>query len=51
MKESNMMKFVTSFIYILFGLALMLWPQTGENIICTMLAGCVIVFGVLKLAG
>ena len=51
MKESNMMKFVTSFIYILFGLALMLWPQTVENIICTMLAVCVIVFGVLKLIG
>ena len=51
MKESNMMKFVTSFIYILFGLALMLWPQTVENIICTMLAVRVIVFGVLKLIG
>ena len=49
MKESGMMKFVTSFMYILFGLALMLWPLQVENVICTILAVCVIVFGVLKL--
>lgn len=49
MKESGMMKFVTSFMYILFGLALMLWPRQVENVICTILAVCVIVFGVLKL--
>ena len=41
MKESGIMKFVTSFIYILFGLALMLWPQKIENVICTILALCV----------
>ncbi len=51
MKESGIMKFVTSFIYILFGLALMLWPQKIENVICTILALCVIALGVLKLIG
>ncbi len=51
MKETGTMKFVTSFIYILFGLALMLWPQKIENVICTVLALCVIALGVLKLIG
>lgn len=51
MKESGIMKFVTSFIYILFGLALMLWPQRVENVICTILAVCVIILGILKLIG
>ena len=42
-------KFVSSLIYILFGLALMIWPSKVENVICTVLALCVIAMGVLKL--
>lgn len=42
-------KFVSSLIYILFGLALMIWPSKVENVICTILALCVIAMGVLKL--
>ncbi len=45
------MKFVTSFVYILFGLALMAWPQRVEDAICTILAVCVIVLGIAKLIG
>lgn len=45
------MKFVTSFVYILFGLALMAWPQRVEDAICTILAVCVIILGIAKLIG
>lgn len=51
MKNSGIMKFVTSFVYILFGLALMAWPQRVEDAICTILAVCVIVLGIAKLIG
>ena len=45
MKNSGASKFITSFIYILFGLALMVWPQRVESVICTILAVCVIILG------
>lgn len=51
MKKVNAMKFVTSLIYVLFGLALMLWPQRVEDMICTILALCVMVLGISKLIG
>ena len=51
MKNSGTSKFVTSFIYILFGLALMVWPQKVESVICTVLAVCVIILGAAKLIG
>ena len=51
MKNSGASKFITSFIYILFGLALMVWPQRVESVICTILAVCVIILGAAKLVG
>ena len=51
MKNSGASKFITSFIYILFGLALMVWPQRVESVICTILAVCVIILGIAKLIG
>lgn len=51
MKNSGAAKFITSFIYILFGLALMVWPQKVESVICTILAVCVIILGAAKLVG
>lgn len=51
MKNSGIMKFTTSLIYILFGLALMIWPQKVENVICVLLAACVIIFGIAKILG
>ena len=51
MKNSGIMKFTTSLIYILFGLALMIWPQKVENVICALLAACVIIFGIAKILG
>ncbi len=51
MKNSGAMKFVTSLVYILFGLALMIWPQRIEDAICTILAVCVIILGIAKLIG
>lgn len=51
MKNSGASKFITSFIYILFGLALMVWPQKVESVICTILAVCVIILGIAKLIG
>lgn len=51
MKNSGLTKFVTSLVYIVFGLALILWPQRIEDMICTVLAVCVIVLGIAKLIG
>ena len=51
MKNSGASKFITSFIYVLFGLALMVWPQRVESVICTILAVCVIILGAAKLVG
>lgn len=51
MKNANAMKFITSFIYILFGLSLMIWPQRVEDMVCMILAVCAVVIGVSKLIG
>lgn len=51
MKNSGIMKFTTSLIYILFGLALMVWPEKVESVICSVLAACVIIFGIAKILG
>lgn len=51
MKNSGIAKFTTSLIYVLLGLALMIWPQKVENVICALLAACVIIFGIAKLLG
>ncbi len=51
MKNSGIAKFTTSLIYVLLGLALMIWPQKVEDVICALLAACVVIFGIAKLLG
>lgn len=44
-------KFVSSLIYVLFGLALLLKPLLVEDLLCYLLAGAAVLFGVIRIAG
>lgn len=50
-KDSKLTKFVISLVYILIGIALIAWPSKVEDVICSILAVCVIVVGLAKLIG
>lgn len=49
MKNKNISKFISSLIYILMGLALILKPALIEDLICYILAGAAIIVGLIKL--
>lgn len=49
MKNKNISKFVSSLIYILMGLALILKPQLVEDAFCYVLATAAILMGIVKL--
>ena len=49
MKNKNISKFVSSLIYILLGLALILKPALVEDAFCYLLAGAAIIIGLIKL--
>ena len=49
MKNKNISKFVTSLIYILLGVALIMEPTLVEDMFCYLLAGAAMVIGLLKL--
>ena len=49
MKNKNISKFVSSLIYILLGLALVLKPTMVEDAFCYLLAAAAIILGVIKL--
>ena len=51
MKDSKWTKFVISIVYSLIGIALIAWPDKVEDVICSILAVCVIVVGLAKLIG
>jgi len=44
-------KFVSSLIYVLFGLALLLKPLLVEDLLCYLLAGSAVLIGVVRIAG
>lgn len=49
MKNKNISKFISSLIYILMGLALIIKPALIEDLICYILAGAAIIVGLIKL--
>ena len=49
MKNKNISKFISSLIYILMGLALILKPQLVEDAFCYVLAAAAILMGIVKL--
>ena len=49
MKNKNISKFISSLIYIILGLALILKPGLVEDAFCYILAASAILFGVVKL--
>ena len=49
MKNKNISKFVSSLIYILMGLALIIKPALVEDVFCHLLAGAAIIIGLIKL--
>lgn len=49
MENKNISKFVSSIIYILMGIALIMNPSKVEDFFCYLLAGSAIVLGVVKL--
>ncbi|MBR3785692.1 MAG: DUF308 domain-containing protein [Firmicutes bacterium] len=44
-------KFVSSLVYVLFGLALLLKPLLVEDLLCYLLAGAAVLVGVIRIAG
>lgn len=44
-------KFVSSLIYVLFGLALLLKPLLVEDLLCYLLAGAAVIIGVVRIIG
>ena len=51
MKDAKISKFATSIAYILIGVVLIMWPNKVEDVICSVLAACVVVVGLAKLIG
>ena len=49
MKNKNISKFISSLIYILMGLALILKPELVEDAFCYILAAAAILMGIVKL--
>ncbi len=50
-KNKDLAKFATSFVYILLGLALIVWTNQIESMICMILAAAAIICGLAKLIG
>lgn len=44
-------KFVSSLVYVLFGLALLLKPLLVEDLLCYLLAGAAVLIGIVRIAG
>lgn len=44
-------KFASSLIYVLFGLALLLKPLLVEDVLCYLLAGTAVIFGIIRIVG
>lgn len=49
--NKTIVKFVSSLIYVLLGLALLLKPLVVEDLLCYVLAGAAVLFGIVRIIG